>query len=142
MPITSSRAQEILVVDDDPIVCESLRRMLAFDGHRVEIASSGKAALSLFANGRFDLVIVDFAMPAMRGDELAAAIKLAAPLQPVLMITAHSEALKWSGIQFTSVDFVVSKPLRLEDLRKVVGRILSTGGDMFAPSAGAEDNLE
>jgi DNA-binding NarL/FixJ family response regulator len=51
-------ARRILVVDDDPLVCDSIRRMLAVDGHVVETASSGEAALELFQKAKFDLIIV------------------------------------------------------------------------------------
>jgi CheY-like chemotaxis protein len=65
--------RRILVVDDEPFVCDAVKMMLAFDGHSVETASSAKDALALFEKSKFDLVITDFAMPAMKGDELALA---------------------------------------------------------------------
>jgi two-component system sensor histidine kinase EvgS len=72
-PTTAPR--RILVVDDEPFVCDAVRMMLAFDGHQVETAGSGKEALSLFQTGKYDVVLTDYAMPAMKGDELAVAIK-------------------------------------------------------------------
>src|SRR5262249_3014293 len=54
--------RRILVVDDEPFVCEAVKMMLAFDGHSVETACSGKEALALFENDKFDVVITDFAM--------------------------------------------------------------------------------
>src|SRR5436189_6277296 len=71
--------RRILVVDDEPFVCDAVKMMLTFDGHIVETASNGKDALEMFAKGKFDLVITDFAMPNMKGDELAATIKARAP---------------------------------------------------------------
>src|SRR5205809_7329531 len=87
--VPSFPKRRILVVDDEPFVCEAVKMMLAFDGHAVETACSGKEALALFENGKFDVVITDFAMPTMKGDELAAAIKARSPTQPVVMITAY-----------------------------------------------------
>src|SRR5712692_1416173 len=60
--------RRILVVDDEPFVCDAVKMMLNFDGHVVETASNGKEALALFDKGKFDLVITDFAMPSMKGD--------------------------------------------------------------------------
>lgn len=97
--------------------------MLAFDGHSVETASSAKAALALFEKGKFDLVITDFAMPAMKGDELALAIKARDPQQPVVMITAYAEMLQAHGKPLPGVDFIISKPFLLENLREAISRV-------------------
>src|SRR5579859_6828014 len=98
--------RRILVVDDEPFVCDAVKMMLAFDGHTVETANSGKDALELLEKKKFDVVITDFAMPAMKGDELAAAIKARCPGQPVVMITAYAEMLQASGSTLNGVDFL------------------------------------
>ena len=48
---------------------------------------------TLFKADHFDLVITDFEMPQMKGNELAARIKQISPSQPILMITAYAERL-------------------------------------------------
>ena len=121
--------RKILVVDDEPYVCDAVRMMLAFDGHQVETAASGKDALAIFTPGKYDLVISDYAMPAMKGDELAAAIKSRAPNQPVVLITAYAEMLKSSDNPIESVDFIVSKPFLLENLREAVEKTTSFDKD-------------
>src|SRR5579864_1929729 len=123
MKAPSFPQRRILVVDDEPFVCDAVKMMLAFDGHSVETASSGKAALDLFEKTKFDLVITDFAMPAMKGDELALAIKKRDPQQPVVMITAYAEMLQSSGTQLPGVDFIISKPFLLENLREAISRV-------------------
>ena len=112
--------KKILVVDDEPFVCDAVKMMLTFDGHSVETASSAKAALELFAPGKFDLVITDYAMPQMKGDELAVQIKSRAPDQPIVMITAYAEMLTASHSPLTGVDSVISKPFLLDDLRSAI----------------------
>jgi len=114
--------KRILVVDDEPVVCDSVRRMLAAEGHAVETALSGKAALDLFQKGRFDLIMADYEMPGMNGDELAATIKALDRKQPVAMITAYPEALASSGKSLVGVDLVLSKPFDLQELRKVLAK--------------------
>jgi CheY-like chemotaxis protein len=116
--------RRILVVDDEPLVCEALMLMLNFDGHAVETANNGQAALALFDKSTFDLVITDFEMPGMKGDALAAAIKTRAPAQPVVMITAYAELLRSSGNQLTGVDSMISKPFLLENLREVIAKVV------------------
>src|SRR5436190_12096551 len=123
MSTPASPRCRILVVDDEPFVCDAVKMMLNFDGHTVETASNGKEALALFENGKFDLVITDFAMPTMKGDELAAAIKARSPKQPIVMITAYAEMLQSSGNPLTGVDFVISKPFLLENLREAIAKV-------------------
>jgi CheY-like chemotaxis protein len=115
--------RRILVVDDEPLVCDAVKMMLDFDGHQVRTASSGKEALAMLQEEPFDLVITDFEMPGMKGDELAAAIKARTPQQPVLMITAYAEMLKASGNPLTGADLLISKPFLLEDLREAIAKV-------------------
>jgi CheY-like chemotaxis protein len=114
--------RRILVVDDEPFVCDAVKMMLDFDGHEVVTASSGKEALALFEKGRYDLIITDYAMPTMKGDELALAIKTRNPGQPVVMITAYAEMLKASNNPLRGVDFIISKPFLLENLREAISK--------------------
>jgi CheY-like chemotaxis protein len=114
--------RRILVVDDEPFVCDAVKMMLAFDGHHVDTANSGKEALELFEAGKYDLVITDYAMPAMKGDELALAIKTRMPGQPVVMITAYAEMLKAANHPLRGVDFMISKPFLLENLREAINK--------------------
>jgi CheY-like chemotaxis protein len=116
--------RRILVVDDEPLVCDAVKMMLTFDGHAVQTAHNGAEALALFNKEKFDLVITDFLMPVMRGDQLAAAIKAQNPKQPVVMITAHAETLEASQTPLTGIDALISKPFLLENLREAIARTL------------------
>jgi CheY-like chemotaxis protein len=115
--------RRILVVDDEPLVCDAVKMMLEFDGHLVETAGNAKEALAILEARKFDLVITDFEMPIMKGDELAAAIKARDPKQPVVMITAYAEMLQASGNPLTGIDFMISKPFLLENLREAIARV-------------------
>jgi CheY-like chemotaxis protein len=115
--------KRILVVDDEPLVCDAVKMMLNFDGHEVQTAASGPEALAMLEKATFDLVITDFEMPAMKGDELAAAIKARAPKQPVVMITAYAEMLHAAGNPLRGVDCVISKPFLLENLREAIAKV-------------------
>jgi CheY-like chemotaxis protein len=121
--MTPIARKRILVVDDEPFVCDAVKMMLAFDGHEVTTAHNARDALAIFEEGKFDIVITDFAMPVMKGDELAAVIKARAPGQPVIMITAYAEMLRSSGQSLEAVDHVISKPFLLETLREAVARV-------------------
>lgn len=110
----------ILVVDDEPSVGDAVKMMLNFDGHDVEAINNSREALARFKAERFDLVFTDYAMPGMNGNELAAAIKAEAPGQPIVMITAYAETVP----QSPSVDFVIGKPFRLQQLRDAITQVM------------------
>ena len=115
--------RRILVVDDEPFVCDAVKMMLDFDGHNVDTAANGKEALEKFTKGKYDLVITDWKMPEMSGDQLAEAIKKQVPDQPIVMITAHAEMLQTANISPQLIDAVVPKPFLLEDLRKAIAKV-------------------
>jgi two-component system chemotaxis response regulator CheY len=114
--------KRILLVDDQQSVRQTIALLLSLDKHTVVEAANGTEALALFKPGGFDLVITDFQMPQMNGNELAAKIKLAWPVQPVLMITAYAEQLEESD---NPVDALLDKPFQLEDLRRVMTKLLA-----------------
>jgi CheY-like chemotaxis protein len=118
-------AKRVLVVDDDQLVCDSVRLMLALDGHTVETVSNAKTALEVFQKGKFDLVMLDYEMPGMNGDELAAAIKALNLNQPIVMITAYPEMLAMSGTPLVGVDLLIKKPFDLQEVRNAVAKLFS-----------------
>ena len=118
--------RNILVVDDEAYVCDALKMLLTLDGHEVATANSGSEALNIFSQRPFDVVITDYSMPAMKGDELAAAIKSRKPDQPIVMITAYVEVLTGSTkAPLNGIDVLVSKPFRLEQLREAIAKVLN-----------------
>ncbi len=117
------RGQRILLVDDEESVRAAMRMLLEIDGHQVAEASNGAEALNLFTHAEFDLVITDFQMPEMRGNELAVSIKLLAPSLPVLMITASDMARDTEN----PADAFLNKPFMLPELRCALGKLLRPG---------------
>jgi two-component system, cell cycle response regulator CpdR len=123
---TVVRGKRILLVEDQEPVRASLRMLLELDFHQVTEAGNGAEALSLFTVGEFDLVITDFEMPVMEGNELAVSLKLLAPSLPILMITASVRARSDAE---NPVDALVHKPCTLPDLRSALGKLLSARPD-------------
>ena len=124
--------RRILVVDDEPLVCDAVKMMLEFDGHIVETARNAKDALAMLDKGKFDLVITDFEMPIMKGDELAAAIKARDPKQPVILITAYAEMLQASGNPLKGIDLTISKPFLLQNLRDAIAKVAPVAAESRA----------
>jgi CheY-like chemotaxis protein len=114
--------KSILVADDEPGVRDALKMLLEIDEHAVTQARDGVEAFDLVAQGQFDLLITDYEMPRMKGNELAAKVKKRSPSQPILMITAYTEQL---GTCENPVDAILNKPFALEDLRRSIAELLS-----------------
>jgi signal transduction histidine kinase len=107
----------ILLVDDDNAVREVTAAMLGDIGYRVSEAHSGQAALALIERERFDLAVIDFAMPGMSGAELARRVRKRSPDLPVLFVTGFAEREALSGISDRQI---VSKPFVSGELAEKV----------------------
>src|SRR5579863_3747392 len=111
---------QILVVDDEPTVCKAIQMMLKYYGHDVQIANDGVVALGVFEKGKFDLVITDYLMPEMKGDELVTRIKQTKPEQRIILVTAFAEDFMAYGKPTGGVNYVLNKPFSLEELRVAI----------------------
>jgi GAF domain-containing protein/CheY-like chemotaxis protein len=117
----------VLVVDDDPVVRETLEEMLRLEGHRVVVADEGAAGLARFQSEPFDVVITDLAMPAMPGWQIAQAVKQARPLVPVVLVTGWAVELSPEQLRANGVDEVLNKPFGIDDVRALVARLRGQG---------------
>ena len=111
--------KRILIVDDEPLVCESLRMALGCDRHQTEIAKSGLEALAKFDAQTFDLVFTDYLMPGMKGDQLAHAIKERDQTKPIVLLTGVPPAE-----HLLEIDLVMLKPFSLESLRRAITQVM------------------
>jgi signal transduction histidine kinase len=112
--LPSTQSLRVLLVDDDDMVRETTHEMLEALGHTVVEAVTPAAALRSLRGGRtFDLLVTDFSMPNMTGEQLARRAHELRPGLPVLIITAYAEAhalnstpLTWQVLQkpFVSVE--------------------------------------
>ena len=114
--------KRILVVEDDSSARDSITLLLRIDRHIVTEAKNGEEALDLVSGQPFDLVVMDYAMPGMLGDELAGTIKKLSPGQAVLMITGSAEK---HGIPQNCIDGFLNKPFTLAELRQAVAPLVS-----------------
>jgi CheY-like chemotaxis protein len=117
--------QRLLVVDDEPTILDALKHLLEYEGYQVQTIDGGRAALALMEQEQFDLVITDYAMPGMRGDELGVKIKERWPQQPIIMISASSEILNASGNAPKEVDYLIGKPFFGQELQEAIAIVLA-----------------
>ncbi|MGB9722719.1 MAG: response regulator [Chloroflexia bacterium] len=114
--------EAILVVDDDPVIRESLQRLLGRRGYAVESAETAEKALMLLGQKPFSLVITDWQMPGMDGLTLLERVKERLPHVPVVMITAYGSTETVIQALRRGVNDFVLKPYRPEELLQIVER--------------------
>lgn len=106
----------ILVVDDDRAVRDSLRRSLTFNGYTVETAHDGLDALEKLAAQRPDALVLDVMMPRVDGLEVCRRLRGAGDDLPILMLTARdSVSERVAGLDAGADDYL-PKPFALEEL--------------------------
>ena len=117
-----STPPKILVVDDEPIVLESLAEWFRLDGHTVGTARSGKEALRAMAEDDYDIALVDIKMPGIDGLELQARLAEFRPNLTIIIMTAYAsvdsavQALKAGAYDY------VTKPFDPEELSMLIRR--------------------
>ncbi len=98
----------VLVVDDDPLLCRLLERMLTLSGYSVTLASDGEDALASIAADLPDLVITDLQIPRMTGWGLITHLHEHYPLLPILVVSAVARGPDLDGIPFLAKPFALA----------------------------------
>jgi two-component system nitrogen regulation response regulator NtrX len=127
-------SDQILIVDDERPICDSLGGILADEGYEVATAGDGETALKLAENDEPDLVLLDIWMPGLDGLEVLARLKERRPGLPVVMISGHGTvetAVK--ATKLGAFDFI-EKPLDMD-------KILLSVRNALELSRLAEENL-
>ncbi|WP_025112406.1 sigma-54 dependent transcriptional regulator [Pseudomonas sp. H1h] len=121
----------ILVVDDEPKLCDLLASALGQNGISVFTAGNGLHALKVLESEDIDLLISDWRMPGMGGPQLLAEVKTRYPQMPVIVMTAYStvknavESMRNGAFDYIAkpfdideLDITVSKALQFRDILK------------------------
>jgi len=128
VPVTEAISAEILVIDDDAFIREVLSDTLSGTGCKVEKAESGSKGIELFSSCRYDIVLTDLGIGDISGWDVARQIKEISPSTPVVMMTGWGAQLSEEEIHSKGVDFVIAKPFRLEELKRLILKALSYDG--------------
>jgi DNA-binding NtrC family response regulator len=125
MAKTKTKDIRVLVVDDEPMMSDSLRQHLADEDYAVDTAASGTEAIELFDGGAYHLVICDLHLPDIDGLTLLRHMKDTKPQTEVIVITGHDvgvqaavEAMKAGAFYF------VAKPFDFEELLPLIENAL------------------
>ncbi|HEX2270121.1 MAG TPA: response regulator, partial [Pyrinomonadaceae bacterium] len=114
----------LLVVDDEDFVLELLREMFEGEDCDVQVATSGREAIEMFRENKFDAVCTDVGMPGMSGWELAREIREVDQQIPIAVITGWGEAVGSNEQKAAGVDWVIAKPFTADRIGELVRDIM------------------
>jgi signal transduction histidine kinase len=115
---------KILLVDDEPMIRDSSKRLLSARGFQVLEAENGQAALDILSKNSIDLILLDLKMPVMGGEECLKQARSSHPDVPVIIITGHGtldtavECMKKGAYDF------ITKPFEIDHLLLTVERTI------------------
>lgn len=118
------RKELILIVDDQPSLCETLRRFLRRRGYRTASCTSANEALDYLAQAPVDLVLTDICMPEKTGMELLQEIQARGGDQAVVVMTAFATIDQGVEIMRRGASDYIAKPFRLDDVANIVEQAL------------------
>lgn len=124
---------KILMIEDDPAIATTLRRILVDEGYEVVTETTGEGGLVRVNDGSFDLVITDLKLPGVSGLQLVKELHPQQPRLPILMMTAHGTTeTAIEAIQAGAFDYVL-KPFEMPELLKLVKQAVTASRLMSEP---------
>ncbi|MCX5996307.1 MAG: response regulator transcription factor [Chloroflexi bacterium] len=115
--------RKILVVDDEPKVCDLIKAYLEKDGYEVILAGDGRSAVDQARSHKPDLIVLDLNLPVMDGIEVFRTVRAVSDI-PVIMVTARDDEVdKIVGLQLGADDYV-TKPFSPRELAARVAAVL------------------
>ncbi len=117
--MSDTRAQRILLVDDEEAIQKLLTYPLEQDGYEIVQARDGEEALEKFRQEKFDLVVLDIMLPGISGIDVCREIRAESTV-PIIMLTAKSEEIdKVLGLEIGADDYI-TKPFSIREFRSRV----------------------
>lgn len=118
--------ERVLFVDDEEVITHVVKGMLEHLGYKVVTETSSLQALETFRSKpeNFDLVITDYTMPHMTGNELALELRRIRPGIPVIVYTGTSDRAREEDAGKKGVSAFVLKPLSIQEFSKIIRKVL------------------
>jgi len=115
--------KRILVVDDDPQIRESLRKVLRAEGYEVVLAADGQQGIEKSNAERIDLLLLDLNMPVKSGWDTFERLTAINPLLPIIVITARPD--QYALADAAGVAALMEKPLDVPVLLETMRKLLA-----------------
>ena len=113
---------KILVIDDERAIRNTLKEILEFEGHSVEVAENGRLGLDKALSYPFDLIFTDIKMPGMDGMQTMKALKKLEGYQipKIVVLTANAAAGAREMYLNEGFDYYLSKPIDIHELNYII----------------------
>jgi DNA-binding response OmpR family regulator len=118
----------VLVVEDEAVLAEGLRRGLEAEGFATDVAASGVDGLWMAAEHAYDAIVLDILLPGMNGYKVCAELRAAGVWTPILMLTAKDGEFDEAEALDTGADDYVTKPFSYVALVARLRALIRRGG--------------
>lgn len=116
---------KILVVDDEPVVCDAIARQLREVGYHVMVAYSGMSAIDLIKDQNFDVALIDIRMPKINGFGVLRELREKSAATKAIMMTAYADIRSAvDSITLGAID-IISKPVDVDEVIMTISRCLN-----------------
>lgn len=115
---------KILIIEDNHIVAKPLKKFLEDNGYLVELANDGEQGLNLAVNNYYDLIISDYLLPKMTGQEIISRLREKNINTPVLALSICSETKDKVSFLSKGADDYLTKPFFFSELEARVNALL------------------
>lgn len=114
--------ETIMVVDDEQMVANVVKKLLEQFGYKIQVFNSSKEALTAFFNNpdEYDLLISDLTMPGMTGLEMAKKMHVIRPELPFVLITGYGEDVSKDVMKLFKIESVIGKPINMKLLATAI----------------------
>jgi CheY-like chemotaxis protein len=120
---------KILVIEDENLLSDLLKKFLTRDGHQVLIANDGVEGIKIYYQFRPDLIITDIIMPEKDGIEVIVEVLKDNPELPIIAISGGRRAVtadfNLDSAEMLGVKGILQKPFTHEQLQELVSTLLS-----------------
>ncbi len=134
----ASGPRRILIVDDEPVLRQSMRQALQADGRRIDLAANGEEAVRLEAENGYAVIVADLMMPGLSGLDLLRALKERGSRAHLILISGYptvaaaEQAVKMGAFEF------LAKPFMPAEIRVLVERALEAAPTAIDPESGCD----
>lgn len=118
----------ILVVEDDDLVADAVRRGLVAEGYAVDVAGDGEEGRWLAQENTYDAMVLDVMLPKLTGDVLCAELRAGGDWTPILMLTARNSPTDEAAALDAGADDFLAKPFSYVVLLARLRALLRRGG--------------
>ena len=123
---------DILIIDDEPIICEGLKVALEIEGHKIMTAKDGDEAMRIVEENKPHLIITDILMPERDGIEIIILIKKQFPQIKILAISGGGRISAQNYLndaKYLGASSVLAKPFSTDELICMIQRLFEFGQD-------------